>query len=399
MNRYGGAGLWNGSGGNQNFVSELDLGVLSEPTDAATATPERGEMSPARIAKLTITVLAVAGAVGLAWVLRDLFLLLLLSLILAIGLQRPVDWMSRHGARRGVALGIITVLFVGILAAFVSLVVPPVLNEGAALVREAPDYLQRSQQSGVIKELNQRFSLVDKLTALAEKLPDQAVGIGFSVVSGLVDTLTVLVMAVYFAADLPRVRRKIDRLLLPHQRIKFEPIWDRVVHRVGRYVSGNLFVSGIAGVTSFVALTAIGVPFAAAVAFWVAITDLIPTIGAILGAAGALVIAALADGVSGGALIGLAVFFLLYQQIENFVIVPKVMTGAIDMSVAAVLIAILVGSELAGFIGVVVALPVAAAIMTVLDELVLEDRKAVVSASERRPILLRPWRRSAVTEA
>jgi len=380
-------------------VSELDLGVLSEPTDAATATPERGEMSPARIAKLTITVLAVAGAVGLAWVLRDLFLLLLLSLILAIGLQRPVDWMSRHGARRGVALGIITVLFVGILAAFVSLVVPPVLNEGAALVREAPDYLQRSQQSGVIKELNQRFSLVDKLTALAEKLPDQAVGIGFSVVSGLVDTLTVLVMAVYFAADLPRVRRKIDRLLLPHQRIKFEPIWDRVVHRVGRYVSGNLFVSGIAGVTSFVALTAIGVPFAAAVAFWVAITDLIPTIGAILGAAGALVIAALADGVSGGALIGLAVFFLLYQQIENFVIVPKVMTGAIDMSVAAVLIAILVGSELAGFIGVVVALPVAAAIMTVLDELVLEDRKAVVSASERRPILLRPWRRSAVTEA
>lgn len=380
-------------------MSELDLGVLSEPTDAATATPERGEMSPARIAKLTITVLAVAGAVGLAWVLRDLFLLLLLSLILAIGLQRPVDWMSRHGARRGVALGIITVLFVGILAAFVSLVVPPVLNEGAALVREAPDYLQRSQQSGVIKELNQRFSLVDKLTALAEKLPDQAVGIGFSVVSGLVDTLTVLVMAVYFAADLPRVRRKIDRLLLPHQRIKFEPIWDRVVHRVGRYVSGNLFVSGIAGVTSFVALTAIGVPFAAAVAFWVAITDLIPTIGAILGAAGALVIAALADGVSGGALIGLAVFFLLYQQIENFVIVPKVMTGAIDMSVAAVLIAILVGSELAGFIGVVVALPVAAAIMTVLDELVLEDRKAVVSASERRPILLRPWRRSAVTEA
>ncbi len=376
-------------------MSELDLGLLSEPPEPIAAPAAQEYLTPGRIAKLTVAVLAVLGAVAVAWVLRDLILLLLLSLILAIGLQRPVDWMSGHGVRRGVALGIITVLFVGVIGMFVALVAPPVLNEGAALVREAPDYLQRSDQSGLVKELNDRFSLTEKLASLAEKLPDQAVGIGSSVVSGLVDTLTVLVMAVYFAADLPRVRRKIDRLLLPQQRSRFEPIWDRVVHRVGRYVSGNLMVSGIAGIASFAVLTVLDVPFAAALAFWVAVTDLIPTIGAILGAAGALLVAGLTDGVSGGAFVGLAIFFLLYQQIENFAIVPKVMKGAIDMSVAAVLIAVLVGSELAGLIGVVVALPVAAGIMTVLDELVIGERKAVVKASERRPILLRPWRRPA----
>jgi len=162
-----------------------------------------------------------------------------------------------------------------------------------------------------------------------------------------------------------------------------------VTQRMGGYVGGNLIVSVVAGVTSFAALLVVGVPYAAALAVWVAITDLIPTIGALLGAAVVLVVAAVSGGPADFLWVGL--FFVVYQQVENYLVVPRVMKGAINMSIGAVLISVLIGGKLGGFVGVLLALPLAAAIQTVVDELYLKERRRSMRRLELREARLRRW--------
>src|SRR5207253_2203557 len=135
-------------------------------------------------------------------------------------------------------------------------------------------------------------------------------------------------------------------------------ILNEALERIGGYVSGNLFISVIAGILAFGAMRIIGVPFAAALAMWVAITDLIPAVGATLGAVVCVIVAlfsSLADGIA------TALYFIVYQQVENYLIQPRVMNKAVDLSAATVIISVLIGGSLAGLAGGLLALPIAAA--------------------------------------
>ncbi len=143
-------------------------------------------------------------------------------------------------------------------------------------------------------------------------------------------------------------------------------LMSRATERIGGYVSGNLTISLIAGAASFVGFLIIGVPFPAALAMWIAITDLIPVIGALLGAA-LCVLVALTVGV--GTAVATLIFVVVYQQIENYVIGPRVMNKAVDLSPAAVLVALLVGGAMLGFAGALLALPLAAAAKVVVRDL------------------------------
>jgi predicted PurR-regulated permease PerM len=154
---------------------------------------------------------------------------------------------------------------------------------------------------------------------------------------------------------------------------------DEALERVGGYVSGNLIVSLIAGVTSFIFLQIFGIPFAAALAMWVAIADLIPTVGATLGAIVAVAVAffsSVADGIA------TTIYFAAYQQVENYIIVPRVMKKAVDLSPAAVIVSVLIGGSLAGFAGALLALPLAAAAKVVVRDVWLKDRLSTVSPAK-----------------
>jgi predicted PurR-regulated permease PerM len=130
-------------------------------------------------------------------------------------------------------------------------------------------------------------------------------------------------------------------------------------------------VSVLAGVASYIVLRLLGVPFAAALAMWVAIADLIPTVGATLGALVAVIVAAFAGW---GTVIGTVVYFIVYQQVENYVIVPRVMKKAVDLSPALVIVSVLIGGSLAGFAGALLALPLAAAAKVLIREVWSSDR-------------------------
>src|SRR5206468_3831580 len=177
-----------------------------------------------------------------------------------------------------------------------------------------------------------------------------------------------------FLMSLPRTERTAEAMFIGPHRERDVRVFEESIQRIGGYVAGNIAVSIIAGVGAFVALAITGVPFAAALAMWVAIADLIPTVGATLGALAAVGVASF-TGL--GRVIATVIYFIVYQQVENYVIVPRVMKKAVDLSPAMVIVSVLIGGSLAGFAGALIALPLAAAAKVVLRDLWLRDRLAL----------------------
>jgi predicted PurR-regulated permease PerM len=352
---------------------------VPEPRDAAPLWRERWPPTSYWM-KAAAGVLVVVFLANMLLRVQNVLILLLVSLVLAIGFQPAVQWLMSRGLPRGVAVASIFLTGLVIVAGFLALVLPIVIREVAELVGAAPGYLARAQrESPLLADLDQRFNLVEGLQSLGRNLPTTVLSFVRSFTAFIFNTLTVFILTIYFATAMPGIRRGVAELLERERRKDFEGILEESIQRVGGYVLGQLSLGAIAGVTSFIALSLLGIPYAAALAFWVALTDLIPTIGALLGALVGVVVAAF---VGLPQFIGAAAFFLVYQQVENYLIGPRVMRRAIDMSAATVITAVLIGGSLAGFVGALLALPVAAIIKIAVRELFVEHRLARVREAD-----------------
>jgi predicted PurR-regulated permease PerM len=187
----------------------------------------------------------------------------------------------------------------------------------------------------------------------------------------LFNLVTVAILMIYFMLSLPRMRRTSAMLFAPERRAQAEIVIDESIGRIGGYVSGNLLTSLICGVLAMIALVVLGVPFAIPLGVWAGIADLIPAVGAYLGAIPAVIVAFFSSPITG---VLALVYFVVYQQFENYYIVPKVMQGAVNLSPAAVIVSTLIGGSLFGFAGALLALPVAATIKVILSEMWLRER-------------------------
>jgi predicted PurR-regulated permease PerM len=330
--------------------------------------------------KVTAGVLLVIGLASILLAVGDILVLILVSLVLAFGFQPAVGWLVRRGLSRGMAVTAGLLLGGVVVGVFLALVLPDVIRELAGLVETAPEYFQRAvRESTLLADLNERFDLDSALRDIGGDLPGTVLGFVGSFASLVFNSLTVLILTIYFTVNLPNMRNTVATLLGRRERADFHVIFDESVERVGGYVLGNLAISAIAGTVSFIALTVIGVPFAAALAFLVALTDMIPTVGAIIGAAVASVVAAFA-GIP--QLIATAIFFLVYQQVENYLIQPAVMRKAVNIAAPVVILAVLIGGTLLGVVGALLAIPTAAIIKVAFRELYLEERVERVRSEE-----------------
>jgi predicted PurR-regulated permease PerM len=172
----------------------------------------------------------------------------------------------------------------------------------------------------------------------------------------------------YFASSLPAIKRLTYSLVPRSRRARFGVLTDEILNRVGGYVSGALLIALIAGTTSFIFLEIAGVPYALPLALVVAITDLIPLIGATIGAVVACGVAFFDSVTVGLFAVG---FYVIYQQVENYLIYPRVMKRSVDVHPAATIVAALIGGTLLGVVGALIAIPAAAAIQLVLQEVVI----------------------------
>jgi len=348
--------------------------MTSEDPDTPAEPPIADRVPPSLILRWaaagTLGVLGVLLVAYGLYVVRGILVLVLVGLFVAISLEPAVQWLVTKGVRRTYAVSIVIFVALVLFAAFVWSVVPPIVDQGGTLVRDLPGYLQRlSSQSRAVREITDRYNLTDRLTSLVAAIPAKLAGgaVGFvqRFLGALASTLTVLVLAVYFMADMPRLRRGVAGLFPHRRRARVTEIVDVVVDKVGAYMIGNLIISLFAGAATFACLELVGVPFALPLAVTVALTDLIPMIGATLGAVICVVVSALAAGIWPQAVIVL-IFFVAYQQLENYLIAPRVLRNSVDLPAVAVLLVALAGGTVMGLVGAVMAIPVAATVKVVL---------------------------------
>jgi predicted PurR-regulated permease PerM len=320
--------------------------------------------------------------VGLAYMLmqaviavRSVLILLLISAFLAIGLNPAVEALERRGMARGRSVGVV---LVGVLLFFVGFgfaVVPPIIDQVGQLIDKAPDYVRDLQNNQRVASLDDRFHFLNRAKDYVSH-PENAgtalfggvLGVGRVVFSAFFSTLTVLILTLYFLSNLPNIKASAYRAVPRSRRARVGLLADEILERVGGYVGGALIIAACAGVTTFIVLLIFDVPYPVALAMLVAITDLIPLIGATIGA---IVVTLVSFFVSTKTGIVVGVYYAAYQQFENYLLYPRVMKKSVDVSPAATVVAVLIGGSLLGVLGALLAIPIAAAVQLVLQEVVI----------------------------
>jgi predicted PurR-regulated permease PerM len=336
----------------------------------------------------SLGVLATLAGAAAIYTARAVLIRVLIALFVAISLDPAVRTLTRWGVRRGWAVLLIFVLALGLVAAFLISVIPAMVEQFQSLVQDFPGYLANLQDRSVrFRQLSDRFNLTSQLQGLLASLPGRLgsglLGITGRVFGALFSTLTVLVLTIYFMADLPRLRHGLVRLFPRARQAQFGRIADVMIDKVGAYMIGNILVSIVAGLASFVAFTVLKVPFSIPLSFVVALCDLIPMIGATLGAVIAVLVALFATELWPTTVL-VAAFFIGYQQLENYFVAPRILRSTVNLSAAAVLLAGLIGATALGLVGALMAIPVAAAMKVVLTEqLVARDAADARAEAER----------------
>ncbi|HVF19597.1 MAG TPA: AI-2E family transporter [Mycobacteriales bacterium] len=361
-------------------IRQIEAGATEEKPYGEPGRP-MAPRSPFRVAFSAAVGVAVAyGLLHALIAVRAILVLILIAAFLAIGFNPVVEWIQARGMRRSRAVasvfGLILLVFIG----FGFAIVPPIAAQGTELFEKLPEYATELRDNKQFRELDDKYDIVVKLQERVDKAPEDGIGLvggAFGLVKGIFNVLfsivTVLILTLYFLSSYPNIKRSAYRIVPRSRRPRVGLLADEILTRVGGYVLGNIATSLIAGVVAFIFLIIVGVPYPVALAMLVALLDLIPLIGASLAA---LICVAVALFVSVPVGLITAAFFLVYQQIENYVLIPKVMKRTVDVSPIATIIAVLIGGTLLGVVGALLAIPVAAAIQLIGNEVVLPRQDA-----------------------
>jgi predicted PurR-regulated permease PerM len=293
-----------------------------------------------------------------------------------------VDWFQRHGIkRRGLAAGLTFLLVLGALAALGALFIPTLVREVNGFVQALPGYVdQVTHRQGRLGFLETKYHVTERVRHAVQSggssavlgLTGTALAITKGIITAIVAAVTITFMTLFMLLEGPVWMERFYALLPTKSRDRWRGIGHDIYRTVGGYVTGNLFISVIAGVTSTLVLLALRVPYAVALGLLVAILDLIPLAGATIAAIIVVTVGFLHSIAAG---IVLIVFFVVYQQVENHILQPVVYSRTVQLSPLAVLIAVLIGAELAGVLGALAAIPVAGTIQVLLRAWLEQRRK------------------------
>jgi predicted PurR-regulated permease PerM len=352
----------------------------SEAEAAEISTPEQplGRMgkplnrrSPFLIGMAAAAGVAVTyGALQVVIGVQDILILIGLALFLAIGLEPAVMWLMKRRFPRWLAVLTVFVVALAAISGFLTAAIPVIVDQATQFVAKLPTYLGEIQDhSSTLGKLNDRFhieSLIQKtLTSSSSGLTSGLLGAGQAVFSAVTNFLIVIVLTMYFVADLPRIRAAGYRLVPRSRRPRAILIGDQISVKVGGYVLGNLLISVVAGLLTLIWLLSFGVPYAALLAITVAVLDLIPVIGSI---SGGVIVSLVALTVSLPVCLLTLGFFLVYRFVEDYLLVPRIIGSAVKVPAMVTVVAVLLGGALLGIVGALVAIPIAAAILLLAEE-------------------------------
>ena len=332
---------------------------------------------------VTVVIVACTYLLGkFAYRLRDVLLIFVIAGFLALILNPLVGYAQRHFPRRGVAVTIVTLwallVFVGLVVAFGY----PLVNGLTHLARGLPGYVQdASQGHGWVGHVVRRFHLqawvarnAPKLETLGTSLARPALAVGKGAVSLLATLTTILALVLLLLLEGPKMRRGLLGMMSPDRAARYSKVAREISDSVTGYVLGDLLTSLIAGVVVFITLAVLGVPFPLLWAVWVALVDFLPMIGGALAGIPTVLFAAGHSLTSG---IVTAVVFVAYQQLENHVLNPVIMSRTVKVNPLLVLVSILIGGSIGDWVGgtfgafaaALLSIPVAAAMQVIAREL------------------------------
>jgi predicted PurR-regulated permease PerM len=313
---------------------------------------------------------------------QGILIWIFVAIFLSLALNPGVEWLQEHGvARRGLAVGIVFVGAILVVAAIGATIIPILVSQVNDFVDAVPGYVEDlTAGRGKLGFLEREYHITERVREAiseggASKLlgfSGTAVAVTKGVITAVIATVTIAFLTFFMLLEGPAWVERFYSLLPAEQQPRWRRIGNDIYRTIGGYVTGNLAISLIAGVVSTAVLLALGVPFAVALGLLVAILDLIPLAGATIAAILVTTVAFL-DATTSGIIV--LIFFILYQQLENHVLQPVVYGRTVQLSPLAVLIAVLIGAELAGVVGALAAIPVAGAIQVILRDW-LEHRRA-----------------------
>ncbi len=301
---------------------------------------------------------------------RSVLVLIGLALFIAAGLDPAVNWLTRRRLPRWAAVIVILLIVAAVVAGFAAAAVPPLTSQVTALVHELPHYMNTlKDHNSELGKLNARFQIEQRLTKLLSSkgtaLVGGLLGAGALVLSAASSMLVVIVLVVYFLAAMPRIKLFLYRLAPHSRRSRVILIGDEIFVKVGGYMLGNFLTSLIAGVGTWAWLQIFGIPYPLLLGLLVALLDLIPVIGSTVGGA---IVTLVALTVSLPVAIATLAFYIAYRLAEDYLIVPRIMGRTVEVPAVVTVVAVLLGGALMGLIGALVAIPAAAALRLLLNE-------------------------------
>jgi predicted PurR-regulated permease PerM len=307
----------------------------------------------------------------------QVFVLIVISLFFAMGLNPAVLFMERRGLSRAKAVTATVSLVIGFVGVFIWIAAPLIIDQVNALINNAPQLISDLKSNSTINELNINYGIVDTVQNRVEaSIKDGkfvigafggVIGVGKAVVSGAFSVLTILVLTLYFLASLPTRTKDAYRLVPASRRERVAKITDAIIFRVGAFVGGQITISFFASIFIFILGFALDLPYKSALALVVFVCGLIPLIGHFIGMTIVTLIALTVSPLI--AAIALA-SYIIYVQFENYILTPRVMKRALSIPALVTIIAALIGTSLLGLVGGILAVPIAAAVLLILDEVV-----------------------------
>lgn len=352
-------------------AAEAEAGV-SEQLAYGRVGPRIDRRSPFYVGLAGAAGVAVVFAVGsIILAIGQILLLIALAIIIAVGLDPVVSWVMRTGLPRWASVVIVLACALAIFGGFLALAIPILVTQATNLAGDVPHYLHSLNNRGTfLGRLNAQYHVVRAIQRFVGKGGSAAIaggvlGFGKIVLDLIGAVVVVVILSVYLLADMPRVKHGIYQLAPKSRRARMVLLTDEIIARIGGYVLGNLLTSFIAGLGTWAWSLALGVPYALLLGFMVALLDLIPVVGSTVGG---IVVSLIALTVSLPIAIATAVFYIVYRNLEDYILTPRIMARTVQVPGLVTIVATLIGGTLFGIIGALIAIPVAAAAKLLLEE-------------------------------
>jgi predicted PurR-regulated permease PerM len=320
--------------------------------------------------------------------LTQIIMFIIVALLLALGLEPLVGRLMALGARRGWSVLIVMVCLVLVLVGIGWMIIPTFVDQVTTLINQTPGYLSDLQRNHIVTQIDERWHVADRLQKEAASGLDAksvtsllggVLGAGKVVVDSIVAIFTVLVLTLYFMAALPAVKTAVYKLVPQARRARTIFIGEEICRRVGGYVLGQACVATVNGVLAYIMLVVLGLPFPAVLAVFVGLLAMVPIVGTLIGG----VVVTLVALTNGWVIAAVALaYYIVYHLFEAYFLSPRIMRRAVEVPAVVTILAVLAGGTVLGVVGALIAIPIAAALLLIYEQVLVPSQQGAEPVGE-----------------